>query len=204
MNGKSKILFAAKKVISEHGTNRATVRAIAEEAGMSTGAIYHYYKNKEEIFYDLLDESLSDSIRIAKGIKNHVENKEKIKRDVIQKTKERFYKDAENRLQHHFAHEILSGNMDLKQKLKEKYKQWNLGIEEILVNLYGLEDTPLNKALSSWLLGAVDGVILQYLLEVNDNKVEDMMKIFELLIDKGLPEFIQLINAMENKKSQGT
>ncbi|WAA10969.1 TetR/AcrR family transcriptional regulator [Fervidibacillus albus] len=204
MDGKSKILIAARKVISEYGTNRATVRAIAEEAGMSTGAIYHYYKNKEEIFYDLLDDSLSDSIRIAKGIDKHGGNKENIKGDVIRKTKERFYKDAENRLQHHFAHEILSGNKELQQKFKEKYKKWNDGIEEILVNLYGLEDTPLNKALTSWLLGAVDGVILQYLLGVNDHKVEDMMKIFELMVNKGLPEFIQQLNAMEKKKSQGT
>ncbi|WP_245680597.1 TetR/AcrR family transcriptional regulator [Bacillus marinisedimentorum] len=194
VDGKSKILAAARKVITQHGSNRATVRAIAEEAGMSTGAIYHYYKNKDDILYDLLDESLSDSTRIAKGIATHKLRRDKVKEEVVQKTEERLKKDAENRLQYHFAHEILLGNKELQLKFKEKYKEWNLRIEEILINLYGLDDTPLNKALTSWLLGAVDGVILQYLLEVNDNDVEDMMEIFELLLEKGLPTFIQLLN----------
>jgi AcrR family transcriptional regulator len=194
MDGKSKILAAARKVISEHGANRATVRAIAKEAGMSTGAIYHYYKNKDDILYDLLDDSLSDSTRIAKGIVKQELVKEKLIHEIVRKTEERLKKDAENRLQYHFAHEILLGNKELQQKFNEKYKEWNLGIEEILINLYDLQDTPLNKALTSWLLGAVDGVILQYLLEVNENDVEDMIEIFELLLEKGLPQFIQFLN----------
>ncbi|KUP04357.1 TetR family transcriptional regulator [Bacillus coahuilensis m2-6] len=197
MDGKEKILAAARKVISKHGSNRATVRAIAEEAGLSTGAIYHYYKNKDDILYDLLDDSLSDSTRIAIGIHQQEGTKTKIKLDVLQKTEERFYKEAENRLQYHFAHEILLGNKDLQGKFQEKYKEWNLRIEEILVNLYGLKDTRLNKALTSWLLGAVDGVILQHLLEVNETSVDDMMEVFQLLLDKGLPQFVALLNEEE-------
>ncbi|TCI75904.1 TetR/AcrR family transcriptional regulator [Exiguobacterium sp. SH0S1] len=194
VDGKSRILVAARTVISRHGSNRATVRAIAEEAGMSTGAIYHYYKNKDDILYDLLDESLSDSTRIAKGIAKQELGKDKVKKEILQKTEERLKKDAENRLQYHFAHEILLGNKELQLKFKQKYKEWTFRIEEILINVYGLEDTRLNQALTSWLLGAIDGVILQYLLDVNDNDVEDMMEVFELLLEKGLPPFIQLLN----------
>ncbi len=194
VDGKSRILAAAKIVISRHGSNRATVRAIAEEAGMSTGAIYHYYKNKDDILYDLLDESLSDSTRIAKGIAKQELGKDQVKTEILRKTEERFKKDAENRLQYHFAHEILLGNQELQLKFKQKYKEWTFRIEEILINVYGLEDTRLNQALTSWLLGAIDGVILQYLLDVNDNDVEDMMEVFELLLEKGLPPFIQLLN----------
>ncbi|GAM12161.1 TetR/AcrR family transcriptional regulator [Mesobacillus selenatarsenatis] len=194
VDGKSKILAAARIVISQHGANRATVRAIAEEAGMSTGAIYHYYKNKDDIFYDLLDDSLSDSTRIAKGMLNEELAKDRVIKEIVQKTEERLKKDTENRLQYHFAHEILLGNEELQEKFTQKYQEWNLRIEEILINLYGLKETPLNKALSSWLLGAVDGVILQNLLEVNENTEEDMLEIFELLLDKGLPQFIQILN----------
>ncbi|WP_243292165.1 TetR/AcrR family transcriptional regulator [Bacillus sp. FJAT-47783] len=194
MDGKSKILAAAKKVISQHGSNRATVRAIAEEAGMSTGAIYHYYKNKDEILYELLDESLSDSTRIAEGIVKQKVEKEKVTKEIVRKTEERLKKDAENRLQYHFAHEILLGNKELQVKFNKKYKEWTLRIEDILVNMYHLQDTPLNESLSAWLLGAIDGVVLQYLLEVNDNEVEDMLEVFELFLEKGLPQFIQLLN----------
>ncbi|WLR57291.1 helix-turn-helix domain-containing protein [Mesobacillus subterraneus] len=194
MDGKSKILAAARKVISQHGANRATVRAIAEEAGMSTGAIYHYYKNKDDIFYDLLDDSLSDSTRIAKGMLNQDLAMDIVIKEISRKTEERFKKDTENRLQYHFAHEILLGNKELQHKFTQKYNEWNGRIEEILIHLYGLKENPLNKALSSWLLGAVDGVILQNLLEVNEASEEDMIEIFELLLEKGLPQFIRILN----------
>lgn len=194
LDGKSKILAAARIVISQHGANRATVRAIAEEAGMSTGAIYHYYKNKDDIFYDLLDDSLSDSTRIAKEMLKQDLAKDMVIKEIVRKTEERFKKDTENRLQYHFAHEILLGNKELQQKFTKKYKEWNSRIEEILINLYGLKETRLNKALSSWLLGAVDGVILQCLLEVNENTEEDMLEVFELLLEEGLPQFIRIVN----------
>ncbi|MGH1444157.1 MAG: TetR/AcrR family transcriptional regulator, partial [Exiguobacterium profundum] len=65
MDGKNKILDAARTVIIRSGVNGATVRAIAIEANMTTGAIYHHYKNKEDLLYDLMNESLSVSSQIA-------------------------------------------------------------------------------------------------------------------------------------------
>lgn len=194
-DGKTKILAAARNVIIRNGANGASVRAIADEAGLTTGAIYHHYKNKEDLLYDLLDESLSVSTHIAQGMTDENISPEQVKRQIAKGTAERFNKDAENRLQHHFAHEVLLGNAEAQEKLKVKYKEWTGRVEEILINLYGLENTHLNNALSAWLIGAVDGVVLQYLLEVNENSVEDMIEVFELLLDEGLPAFVQLINA---------
>jgi AcrR family transcriptional regulator len=52
------ILEAARRVFAEHGLEGATIRAIAAEAGYTPGAIYAYYAAKEEIFGDILAESL--------------------------------------------------------------------------------------------------------------------------------------------------
>lgn len=194
VDGKQKILAAARNVIIRNGANGATVRAIADEAGLTTGAIYHHYKNKDDLLYDLLDDSLSVSTHIAQGMSNQDIPKEKVKQEISRETAERFKKDAENRLQYHFAHEVLLGNEEVQAKLEVKYKEWTHRVEEILVNLYGLEDTRLNQALSSWLIGAVDGVVLQYLLGVNDNSVEEMTEVFELMLDEGLPAFVRRLN----------
>lgn len=194
VDGKQKILAAARNVIIRNGANGATVRAIADEAGLTTGAIYHHYKNKDDLLYDLLDDSLSVSTHIAQGMSNQDIPKEKVKQEISRETAERFKKDAENRLQYHFAHEVLLGNEEVQAKLEVKYKEWTRRVEEILVNLYGLEDTRLNQALSSWLIGAVDGVVLQYLLGVNDNSVEEMTEVFELMLDEGLPAFVRRLN----------
>nr|WP_251125071.1 MULTISPECIES: TetR/AcrR family transcriptional regulator [unclassified Exiguobacterium] len=194
VDGKTIILAAAKNVIIRHGANGATVRAIAEEANMTTGAIYHHYKNKEDLLYDLLDESLSVSSQIAKEVTNESFSKELVKEEIVQNTANRFYKDAENRLQYHFAHDVLLGNMDAQAKLKVKYSEWTKQIEQLLIHLYGLENTRLNQAFSSWLIGAIDGVVLQYLLDVNENSIDEMMEVFEILLDEGLESFVERLN----------
>ncbi|WP_214820041.1 MULTISPECIES: TetR/AcrR family transcriptional regulator [unclassified Exiguobacterium] len=194
MDGKNKILDAARNVIIRSGVNGATVRAIAIEANMTTGAIYHHYKNKEDLLYELMNESLSVSSQIAKEMTSDSYSKKRIKMEIARNTAERFHKDAENRLQYHFAHEVLLGNIDAQLKLKDKYAEWTKQIEQILIQLYGLEDTRLNNAFSSWLIASVDGVVLQYLLDVNENSIDEMMEVFNLLLEKGLPSFVERLN----------
>lgn len=51
---------AAKRVFVEVGLPGASVREIAKAAGCTTGAIYAQYTSKEEVYADILRESLSD------------------------------------------------------------------------------------------------------------------------------------------------
>ena len=57
-NRKQSILAAAKKVFEREGFQRATMRRIAEEASVTTGALYPHFKNKEQIYADLVMRSL--------------------------------------------------------------------------------------------------------------------------------------------------
>lgn len=52
------ILDAAKEVFQELGLDGASMREIAKRAGYTPGAIYFYYRSKEEIYGDLLADSL--------------------------------------------------------------------------------------------------------------------------------------------------
>lgn len=52
------ILDAAGRVFAAHGLEGASMRAIAKEAGYTPGALYFHYASKEEIYGDLLAESL--------------------------------------------------------------------------------------------------------------------------------------------------
>lgn len=45
-----KILEAAKAEFLEKGYRQASVRSIASSVGVTTGALYHYYANKEALF----------------------------------------------------------------------------------------------------------------------------------------------------------
>ncbi|GAB1578078.1 TetR/AcrR family transcriptional regulator [Bordetella petrii] len=52
------ILQAAQRVFERDGLEKTTVRAIAKEAGCTTGAIYPWFAGKEDIYGELLEESL--------------------------------------------------------------------------------------------------------------------------------------------------
>src|SRR5260370_42132776 len=58
-----RILQAARKVFAQHGYHGATIGEIAEEAGLSNGAVYYNFANKEDLFLALLDEWRTELIR---------------------------------------------------------------------------------------------------------------------------------------------
>lgn len=55
---RERILGAASRVFARDGLAKASMRAIAMEAGCTTGAIYPLFEGKEEIYACLLEESL--------------------------------------------------------------------------------------------------------------------------------------------------
>ncbi|HLJ75238.1 MAG TPA: TetR/AcrR family transcriptional regulator [Thermoanaerobaculia bacterium] len=53
------VLDAALQLFSHRGYRATTVRDIADEAGVSTGNVYHHFEDKEQIFRTLLDEFMA-------------------------------------------------------------------------------------------------------------------------------------------------
>lgn len=49
------LLQAARELIAERGYERTTLQAVAERAGMTTGAIYGAFKNREDLFIALAE-----------------------------------------------------------------------------------------------------------------------------------------------------
>lgn len=57
-----RILTAARTVFGARGYHAATIEDIADEAGLSNGAIYYNFDSKEELFLALLDERLDERL----------------------------------------------------------------------------------------------------------------------------------------------
>src|SRR5262245_66609627 len=53
------IVAAARRVFETSGLEGASIRAIAQAAGCTTGAIYPLFRSKEELFAVVLGESLA-------------------------------------------------------------------------------------------------------------------------------------------------
>ncbi len=54
MNKKSEILFAARRLFGQFGLKKVSVEDIAAEAAVSKVTFYRYYRNKKEIFHDVV------------------------------------------------------------------------------------------------------------------------------------------------------
>lgn len=193
-DGKEKILQAAQRVIVQHGISGATMRGIAREAGLSTGAIYHYYKNKEEVLYDIMDKSLSESTRISEKSKYKEETPEAIIAEISENILKRFEKISENRLQLYLSHEAMVGNEELVSKFKEKYKEWISRTEDLIKILYQREDNKYTRAFASLLIGAIDGVVLQLMLGANVSTPEEISEVYGFILKDGIPRFLDYLN----------
>ena len=80
IESKLKIERAGLKLFIEKGLLSTSVGEIALEAGISKGLMYHYYKSKEDLYYELVGEAINLSIESITNIFNLSESpKEKIK-----------------------------------------------------------------------------------------------------------------------------
>src|SRR5215831_20406034 len=50
---RKKILGGARRAFAEHGYEGATVARLEEATGLSRGAIFHYFENKNDLFVEL-------------------------------------------------------------------------------------------------------------------------------------------------------
>jgi AcrR family transcriptional regulator len=57
---RTKILGAARKVFGDRGFGHATVEEIAAGAGVSNGALYHHFANKQELFKAILTDHIAE------------------------------------------------------------------------------------------------------------------------------------------------
>src|ERR1700688_5057724 len=66
---KSKILDAAASLFSDRGYAGARMDEIAKACGVSKSMLYHYFKKKEDVLADILQEHVS---RLIESISTHI------------------------------------------------------------------------------------------------------------------------------------
>ena len=72
---KKKLLECAMREFSEKGYMKASLRNICKEAGVTTGALYFFFKDKEDLFGNLVSDVLYG---LNKTIDNHFSEEMKV------------------------------------------------------------------------------------------------------------------------------
>jgi AcrR family transcriptional regulator len=62
------LVEAARNVLTRQGYARTTIKEVAAEAGVSRGLLHYYFKNKEEMLFLVVRESIETSSLLAESI----------------------------------------------------------------------------------------------------------------------------------------
>ena len=78
------LVAAATAALTEVGFARATTAAIAERAGVSTGALHHHFASKEDLFIAVLDEATGRVLTLFENLSEERPAKADLSTTIIQ------------------------------------------------------------------------------------------------------------------------
>lgn len=163
-DNRQKILDAAAKLISERGVAKANLRAICDEAGISTGTLYYHYKSKDLILADLLRQSLGGPEAIAHLITEKRLSPEEARSLLVKAFCERITDATTSILYLRMLNEALSGNAELTAIVQEQNDDW-IDSLEVIVSWCRSEQIGVEARSLAILMESISqGLLIQYLL----------------------------------------
>lgn len=189
---KKQLLDAALHVFATQGFEKASMREIAANAGLTTGAIYYHYKNKDDLYYDAVKESayfvhkLSEKDKDSK-LKTNQEMFEEISANV----RDRMSKEIEQRLLILLTAYAITKGGRIKEKYRLDYNEIIDKVAKLYFYAFGVENQACQKRIAAILVAALDGVALQYSLGVLDINDEVFKDTFVNFFAQSIPIYIK-------------
>lgn len=192
---RNSILQSARELIAEGGFKDAQVQAIADKSGVSSGLVYRYFENKNQI----LIEVLSHAITLEVDILNHIARTELSATEKLHKAVTTFVKRALNSPQLSYSlmfepvdptieHERFRSKQLIKQSIKEILAEGKVNGD------FGFED--LNTA-ALCVVGAMTFVVIEPLNPSRNVMFDDGYKSYFV---KQIADFC--VNAVECKEGK--
>ena len=188
---KQQIIDAAIKVISNQGIDKTSVREIAAAAGITTGAIYYHYKNKEELFQDIVNESIHFSHRISEKYTNKSIPQEDLLNTIVSEVCKRLEKDDEQKLHIALLSDIIANKSVINQQYIDNYRQIIKNTGDLYAPAFGVENEEYKYLISSILIASLDGMAIQQSLGVYPEDKEKMIETFNAFFTESIPAFLE-------------
>ncbi|MEK3806454.1 TetR/AcrR family transcriptional regulator [Metabacillus sp. SLBN-84] len=185
---KRHILDSSLKAFGEKGFQLATIDDIVAESGLSKGAIYNYFKSKEEIYLQLMQRKTEENIA---GLKERFRIKEtaeeKLRQFFENYLEIKLSPDWQRMIGVHLEFWIHSGrDEELKRVMTARYEEVyrTLLMEILQEGTERKEFRPdVNPAIiSSMVWGTIDGTCLHYSVIGNDYPFREQIKTLEEMV----------------------
>jgi len=189
---KQHLLESAIRVFALKGFDDASMREIAAEAGLTTGAIYHHYKNKDDLFYDAVKEAAYFVHKLSERNENStLKTNQEMFNEISANVRDRMSKDVEQRLLILLAAYAMSKGGRIQEKYKQDYTEIIQKVADMYFFAFGVENKAYQKSLAAILVAALDGVALQYSLGILKFDDEAFKDTFITFFAESIPAFLR-------------
>jgi AcrR family transcriptional regulator len=197
---KQKIIDAAIEVIKEKSIEEATVREIAAKAGLTTGSIYHHYKNRDELFFDVINHSIHFSLKLSEMNGSETKDQDTLLQEIKNQVAIRLSKIDEQKLHVLLLSDVISKDSEMKEKYKSNYYNIINKVADLYYYAFGVENTELKRSMSAIFIAALDGIALQQSLGVLPESQEKYIKTIVDFFTESTPLFLK--NHLKNNNTE--
>lgn len=190
---KQRIIDATLKTLKENPLEKVSMRKIAENAGLSTGAIYHFYPSKEELIFACIKESLLFTTKLYDQLNRDIDKSEKaeVLKDINKRIERRIKNVGDQKLHIQLLSDSIKRNDKNKKEYKMQYKEIIDNMAEVFTKLYDVENSECEHSMASILIAAIDGIALQQSLNVLPEKMDSIIHTFIRFFNIAIPLYLK-------------
>ena len=175
---RSQLTRAAYKMVGQKGYYNFTIRDIAREAGLSTGLVHYYFKDKEDLLLNLLKEInrnmtiiLNRAISVIDNPKDKLETFMNQAFDLVHTEKDYFYIVIDFWSQVNKNERMKRANIKLFQSYRDEcMKILREGVEKGVFNPIDVE------YIAAFIISLIQGMVIQHVIDANAFDYEEYTK----------------------------
>ncbi|MDZ7859226.1 MAG: TetR/AcrR family transcriptional regulator [Candidatus Krumholzibacteriota bacterium] len=176
------IITSAVKMFAKYGYGGTTMKVIADNAGVSVGMIYNYYRSKRDLFKNIMRYQLQQLELKSEKCSNKTDPPLKRIRCKIRATFEHFDENRDFMLIYQNENPV---NMD--GEINEKIKKYREELSALLSEAVRIGDIVIDKSdniglVAAMIIGAVDHMIDEYVSRGESISVDEMLELLDRII----------------------
>lgn len=186
---KIKIIEAAQRLIAKKGVEKTSMRDIAIEAGLTTGAIYYYYQSKEELLYDVMDYATAVTSEIVKMRAVPGAKPDEVLDEIARKVAQRLTNNRNWNLRFYLAQQAALGDETLRERFAVDYAAQMQRTADLFNFVFDTPARPEDQYLAALMVAALDGINFQQFIGALPVEINEMARIYNEFFAYAVPLF---------------
>ncbi len=193
-DAKIKIIEAAQRLIAEQGVEKTSMRDIAAEAGITTGAIYYHYKSKEELLYDVMDYASAVTSEIMKLRARPEAKPDEVLDEIARRVTHQMLNHRVWNLRFYLGLQAAQGDETLRARFAGNYAAQTKRTAELFNFVFDTPSQPEDMHLAALMVAALDGINFQQFIGALPVEIDDLARVYNEFFAYSVPLFQRNLN----------